>query len=380
MLELIVVLAVLALVIGSVLGQPVVLSYVETGSMAPTLEPGDGFVAVPAQLDASIETGDVVVYRAEEIQGGGLITHRVVGETERGFITKGDANAVTDQSGQEPPVKRAQIVATAFQIDGQVVAIPNLGTAIEGTQSLLGTVQRSMAGLLGTRAVLGVQGFAYLFFAAAVLWYVVAEWRARNGKERTRVTSRATGINSRLAMGVFAALLVVGATAAMVAPAGAQQYGVVSAEYDSERPNVIQMGESKSQQYAVGNSGFLPVVAYLEPGSEGVEVHQQEVYVDGQSVANATVTLHAPSETGYYRRFVVEHRYLAVLPQPMIQQLYTVHPWAPIVIIDALIAVPFYFLGMTLIGDGYIRQRSRSQGLSLGTRVRRAIQRLYRSR
>ncbi|MDQ2054471.1 signal peptidase I [Halobellus sp. H-GB7] len=375
--QLVVVLAALSLVLGSVFGQPIFLSYVETGSMSPTLEPGDGFIAVPAQVDSSAEEGDVVVFRAEELNGGGLTTHRIVDNTEHGFITKGDANPFTDQSDEEPPVKRAQVVAQALQVNGHVVVIPYLGTVVEGTQSVLSVVQRKIAILLGISALLGTKGLAYLIFAGAVLWYVVGEWRAKDGKRPDRVTSRMTGIDSRLVMGAFAAMLVVGVTAAMVVPAGTQQYGVVSAEFTSERPNVIPMGESKSQRYTVGNSGFLPVVTYLEPASEGVEIRPHELYVEGQSVANAIVTLHAPDETGYYRRFVTEHRYLAILPPSVIDSLYRIHPWAPIVAIDALIGIPFYIFGITLLGTGRIRNRSRSRDLSTLTRIRRAIRNLY---
>ena len=374
---LIVGLIVLSLILGSLLGQPIFLSYVETGSMSPTLEPGDGFITIPAQTDPSIDEGDVIVFRAEEVQGGGLTTHRIVDETERGFITKGDANPFTDQSDKEPPVKRAQVVATVLQVNGQVVAIPHLGTVVEGTQSVLSTIQRQLAVFLGTPTLLGIHGLAYLIFGVTVVWYVAGEWRARHGKRRDRVTSRTTGVDTRLVMGALAAMLVVGATAAMVVPAGTQQYDVVSAEFTSERPNVIPTGESKSQRYAVGNGGLLPVVTYLEPASEGVEVQPQELYVEGRSVANATVTLHAPPETGYYRRFVVEHRYLAVLPRPVIQGLYEVHPWAPIIAIDALIGIPFYLVGVTVIGSGRVRRRSRDRELSALVRFRRIIRSLY---
>jgi signal peptidase len=249
---------------------------------------------------------------------------------------------------------------------------------VEGTQSVLATVQRNLAVLLGISALAESRGLAYLLFAGSVLWYVVAEWRAERGKKRDRVTSRVTGVDSRLVMGAFTALLVVGATAAMVAPAGTQELAVVSAEFSSERPNVIPAGESKTQPYVVGNGGLLPVVTYLEPASEGVEVRPHELYVEGRSVANATVTLHAPPETGYYRRFVTEHRYLAVLPQPVIRGLYAIHPWAPIVAIDALVGIPFYLVGVSLVGDGRIRPRSRNRDVSTVTRLRRAARDLYR--
>ncbi len=70
------------------------------------------------------------MFQSQEIRGGELTTHRVVGETEQGYITRGDANPFTDQDGAEPPVTESQIVAVAWQPSGQVVTIPNFGTAI----------------------------------------------------------------------------------------------------------------------------------------------------------------------------------------------------------------------------------------------------------
>jgi len=367
-----------SVVAGSVLGQPVLLSYVETGSMEPTLEPGDGFVAIPAELAGPVDEGDVIVFEAEAIQGGGLTTHRVVSETDRGFVTRGDANPFTDQAGDEPPVKEAQIAAVAWQPGGSVVVIPHLGTAIEGVQAVLETVQRQVASLLGTRAVLGTRGLAYLIFAVTLAWYVVGEWRARDTKEPERARSRDTGVSPRLVVGLFALLLVGGATAAMVGPAGTQQYGVVSAEFESDRPTVIPAGQSELVDRPLANGGLVPVVVYLEPGSEGIEIHPRRLSLSGGEQVTATVTLSAPDETGYYRRFVTQHRYLAILPSSIIDSLYAVHPWAPIVAIDALLAVPFYLVGVRLVGGGRIRRRSRGRDLPTMARVRRAVRRLYR--
>ena len=368
--------AVICIVVGSILGQPILLSYVETGSMEPKLEPGDGFVAIPAELAGPIDEDDVIVFEAMTIHNGGLTTHRVVEESHRGFITKGDANPFTDQATDEPPVKDAQIVAVAWRPGGSVFVIPYLGTAVEGTQSVLSTAQRHVAILLGMPSLLETRGLAYLFFAGTFLWYVVGEWRADDTEIPDRTASRITEVDSRLVMGAFAAVLMMGATAAMVAPAGTQEYGVVSAEFSSERPDVIQAGESKSRPYAVANGGLFPVVTYLEPASEGVEVQPRGLSVAGGSVANATVTLHAPPETGYYRRFVTEHRYLAVLPDPVIRGLYEIHPWAPIVAIDAVIAVPYYLLGARLVGSGPVRLR-RLRDKPLAVRLRRAVRQLY---
>jgi signal peptidase len=378
-LELALVLVVLSLLVGQLLGQPVLLAFVETGSMSPTLEPGDGFVAVPAQLAGPPQEGDVVTFRAEEIQGGGLTTHRVVGETERGYVTKGDANPFTDQDGSEPPVKEAQVVAVAWQPGGEVFVVPGLGVAVEAVQAALEAVQRNLAAAFGTRSLLGAQGIAYLLFGATTLYYLVGEFFSRKGKERGRDDrrDRDDGLDSRLVVLGLTLLLVGSMTATMVAPGGQHQYGVVSAEFESDRPTVIPTGESKTVPYAVGNSGVIPVLVYVEPASEGVAVHSDRLYVERGEVANASVTLSAPPETGYYRRFVVEHRYLALLPASTVESLYAVHPWAPLVAIDALVGVPFYLFGVALLGRGRIRRRSRDRDVGPLERVRGAVRRLY---
>lgn len=368
-------LVVLLLVLGSALGQPILLSYVETESMSPTLEPGDGFIAVPVQVDSSVRTGDVVVFRAEELHGGGLTTHRVVGETDRGYVTRGDANPFTDQDGSEPPVQDAQIVAQALQVGGEVVVIPELGTAVLAVQGAISAVQQRVAALLGSRALLGPQGLAYLFFGATMVYYVLGERRGENRERRSREASRnrETGTDVRLIAAGFALLLVAGATAAMVGPAGTQEYDVVSAEFESARPTVIPAGESSDVAYPVGNGGLVPVDVFLEPRSDGVTVEPGELSVGSRSAANATVTLSAPPETGYYRMFLTEHRYLAVLPTPVTRALYQLHPWAPVVVIDSLLGGLFYAVSIALVGTGRVRTRSRGRDISLSTRLKRAL-------
>jgi len=127
----------------------------------------------------------------------------------------------------------------------------------------------------------------------------------------------------------------------------------------------------------VGNGGVLPIVTFLEPASDGVDVEPRETAVPARSAVNASVTLHAPPETGYYRLYVTEHRYLAILPQSTIRALYELHPWAPIVVIDSMIAVPFYVLGVRLVGRGRVRRRSRESPESVFARVRLYLTKLY---
>ena len=378
-LGLLVALLVVSMLAGQVLGQPVLLGFVETGSMAPTLEPGDGFVAIPAAAAGEFEVGDVVVFRAETLDGGGLTTHRIVGGTDRGFVTRGDANAVTDQDSGEPPVQRAQIVAEVLQVGGHVVVVPKLGALVSGVRSVLSGLQAGLAALFGTSALLGTQGLAYLVFAAGVLAYaasVLAERRGE-GEGRRRTRSRRSrdddAMDATLVVLGLTLLLVSVVSASMIVPGGTQSFDLVSAETDSERPYVVKRGTSESFTYRVPSNGWMPVVAFLEPGSDHVAVNQSEVFVPGRGSANVTVTLSAPPETGHFPQYLTERRYLAVLPQSAIRGLYGLHPWLPLLAIDLLVGVGFAGVGWALLGTGRIRVRSRSVELSLADRLRRRL-------
>lgn len=366
-----------ALVAGSMLGQPVLLSYVTSESMEPTLHVGDGFVAIPAAVTGPVERGDVVTFRAKEIQGGGLTTHRVIEETDRGYVTKGDNNPFVDQDRAEPPVKDSQIVAVAWQPGGSVLAIPNVGRFVTATQDVLSGLQRQLASLLGTGALLGTQGLAYLLLALAVLAYVADIVLTRNSKQQYRDTTRDSGTSVRLVVAIFAGAVVLAATAAMAVPAGPQEFETISAERDSPGPRVIEAGTNESVTYAVGNGGLVPVVTYHEPETDGVDFQPREMVIPGRSSVNATLTLSAPPETGYYRQYIVEHRYLLVLPQSTIRGLHNVHPWLPVVVIGALLGTPLYVLGVTLAGTGRIRPRSRDRDLGIFTGFRRALRDRY---
>ncbi len=361
-----------AMVLGQVLGQPVLLGYVTSNSMAPALSAGDGFVAVPPALAGPVTAGDVVTFRAEELNDGGLTTHRVVERTDRGFVTKGDANPFTDQDGDEPPVKREQVVAVAWRPGGHLVAIPGVGTVVEGTQAALAGTQRWLASALNTPALLGTNGLAYIVFAVSMLWYLFEVYRDRGpSRDRSRSRSRRDGVDPRLVVGGMALVVVGAATAAMVVPAGTQKFDVVSSEVDAPGPRVIESGTSESFAYPVDNAGVVPIHAVVEPASDGVAVADGRQYVPGRSVREATVTLSAPPETGYYRRFVAEHRYLAVLPPAHLRTMHGVHPWLPVVVIDLLLGGGFYLGGRAVVGTGRIRSRSRDAPGGLVHRLRR---------
>lgn len=365
-----------ALIAGQLLGQPVLLGFVETGSMEPTIETGDGFVAVPSELTGEPAVGDVVVFDAKEIEGGELTTHRIIDETDQGYVTRGDANPFTDQDSGEPPVQDGQVVATVLQINGNVITIPELGTVIMTTGDALERGQRWLATTFGLRSALGTSGLAYVLLGVSIGLYALETVRERREVSFESSLGRDDGgdepiASPRLLAGGFALLVVVAAGAAMVAPAGTQSYDVVSAEFESEQPLVIEQGTTAEVPYPVNNGGFVPVVSYVEPGSDGVAVDSGPTTVGPREERTVSVLVTAPDETGYYPRYVTEYRYVHVLPVPVIDALYEIHPWVPFGAIVSLLGGGFYALGRTALGSRDPRTRREAGHSGHASRNRR---------
>ena len=367
------VVCVLALFAGALLGQPILLSFVETGSMEPTIDTGDGFIAIPSALTGEPEVGDVVVFEAEEIEGGGLTTHRIVGAEERGYITQGDANLGTDQEAGEPVVQDAQIVATAVSVGGTTVTIPHLGTAVMALGDGLDSLQHWLALTLGLDVFLGAGGLAALVLVLSVVLYAIETVRERRQRSYESRVGRDEDfpIDAHHLCIALALLVAISAGAAMVVPGGAHSYDVVSAEFDSDRPLVIEQGTTETVSYDVINGGLVPIVSYLEPGSEGVGVDAERFEVGPRDDVATTVSLTAPDDTGYYPMYVTEHRYLHVLPGSVIDTLHDVHPWVPILTIVSLAGSLTYLLGRLAMRGGDVRTVRREKRTARATRFTR---------
>jgi signal peptidase len=346
---------VVAFVLGQVLGQPMLVTYVTTGSMSPTIDPGDGFLVVPPELAGPIEEGDIVVFEAEVLNGGGLTTHRIINQTDRGYFTRGDANPFTDQSGGEPPVQREQIVGVALRIGDAPVVIPHLGTPIIVATDVVTGVGSGTGTLLGG----GVRNLAYVLFGVGLLAYFLSlyyESDSRRRPERRRPQGRvfnATKLVVALTIGV-----VLVTTAGMAIASGTHAFPVVSADTDAPGQRVIETGTTETATYSVENRGFVPVSVFTET-SDGAVLRPQTYRLGAGERAEGTLSLSAPPETGYYRRFVTEHWYPGILPHGTLRGLYRVHPWLPVLVIDLLVGAGFGGAAMGLVGLGRQRIRSR---------------------
>jgi signal peptidase len=362
--------AVLLIVItGPLLGQPAGLAFVETDSMSPTLEPGDGFVAVPGPLAGDVEEGDVVTFRSRT-DDSRLTTHRVVGETEGGFVTRGDANPFTDQQGGEPPVTRDRVVAVALQIGGSVVVIPGLGDLVGASQGVVA----ALGGLLGLGGT--PQQLATALLAATGAAFVLDELLAREGRDDRRSRQRTAGYDATKLLVAGVALVLVAATLAMVLSSGATVIAYDSVEPSAAADGGIVAGQSTEVPVTLANGGFAPTVAFVSTPDDAA-LSRETVVLGPRSEATVDVTVAAPTTPGSYEQRVVQHRYVAVLPPAALRPLHAVNPWLARLAVDGVLGGTLFVVGRHLLGRGRVRIRSERGRPALAS-LRRAVRSLYR--
>ena len=82
---------------------------VETGSMSGTIEIED---VILVEVTQDVKKDDIVTFEDE----GEIITHRIIKETDKGIVTKGDAN-----NGEDKVIQKNQVIGKVVKI------IPRLG-------------------------------------------------------------------------------------------------------------------------------------------------------------------------------------------------------------------------------------------------------------
>lgn len=315
-------------------GAPVQLSYVYSDSMEPTIGENDGYVLVPA---SDVGRGDVVTFRSAEHDA--YVTHRVVGRTDGGFVTKGDNNANTDQRSGYEPVARDRIVGEVLTFGGKPVLVPHLGAVIQTARA------NALALAVGALALLGL--------GAA---------RGRGDTRRRDVTRVGE---------LFGPILLVGFGVIAVGFAyGGVTHDVtlvaVSPSVSAGSPNVVAVGSSHPLDLTI-RQGAAPLT-------------HRVVDVDGAVVTeqtrNATAvrvrgTVAPPESTGPVTASVTVNRYPAVVPRRLLVALRGVHPLAAGVASAVPVVAPFWVVyRATTDPRAPLRWRPSSAGRRLRRRFR----------
>lgn len=355
-----------SLAVGQVIGQPVLFAYVDSGSMEPTIDEGDGFVAIPAAATSPPQEGDVITFEAETIEGGGLTTHRVVGETADGYITRGDANPFTDQDGGEPPVTDEQIVAEALQIGDFVVVIPQFGTVVEGIQGLVVAALAPIAAALGlSGATTGTAGLA-IFAVGVVLfiWSTISERRTGPERDLSRSTEPEERLDTRRLAIVVLLVVLVPANASMVAVDGTSEL-VVDGDEVTDAPGV-SAGDEIEAEFDIRNGAFLTMLFALEADGDAT-LQDESLSIPPGETATTTLSVAAPPPGTEKTVTVTQHRYFVLFPEGLILSLHDIHPFVALAGLNAFITVSVlgFIAGLFGFGEVQFRQTSRDVPMTI---------------
>ncbi|MGZ0748544.1 signal peptidase I [Haloparvum sp. AD34] len=309
-----------AVVVGAFLAPPtapVGVSFLESDSMEPTVNVGDGVVLVPA---GTVEPGDIVTFRSDHRDE--FVTHRVVGETEAGYVTQGDNNDVTDQAAGHPPVPADAIVGQVLTVADAPVAIPGIGTAAIG-------IQRHRGELI----------------ALLVVGFVATAFRG----SRPRRTPFSEGRLFRLA-------LVAGTIAAVVPMlVGGSAIGLTLTDAaDPTGSNTITVADEPT---TIGLDTPSHRLLTTVVTAEGATVHRTE-WVDG----SLQISLSRPdSRSGVSDATLHVYQYPPLLPARLLAWLQALHPAVAGVGTTAVMYAPIvlYYRIASLPGTP-VRSRSRA--------------------
>lgn len=312
---------------------PVQFAYVYSDSMEPTIGQSDGFVLVPA---GAVTTGDVVTYWSTERDA--YVTHRVVGETADGFLTKGDNNPTTDQSAGHAAVQRDAITGKVLTVAGTPVVGPGLGHGarfIERHRPLV-------VGLLG------------IVLLAALL------------HERSPARPSRPVLHVRGLLWPIFAIALVSAVGFQAAGGTTEELTYVAVESQVGGTNTITVGESRTDTVVIERSNLPLTTAVI--GVEGMTITNETW---NESTVTASLRVPPPTRTGEVTTEVHVNRYVTVLPPPLIRRLHALHPLLA-AISTAAIAMSPIGLATLLVFD--VKQPIRS----VEGRLQRTLRRRWR--
>lgn len=316
-----VMLCALAVVAVAPTGSPVQLSYVYSDSMEPTIGVDDGYVLVPA---GRVDLDDVVTFWSDHHDA--YVTHRVVGSSERGFITQGDNNPTPDQAAGHPHVQRDDIVGEVATVGGKPVVIPHLGTVV---------------GLARENVALLLAGCAF-----SLLWSVRSP--------PNRPVREVTRVNDWLRPVLVAGFVALAVTTALGAPTTAETF--VTVAHPTGAPATAGIGESTPVEYLVAQPSI--------PGTRRV-VHADGWMVESvqRNASALVVSGHVPGRetTGVTRTTFSVYRLSALLPASVARQLLAIHPLVGAAASALTIVGPLALLATALVDGSQPVRSSRTR-------------------
>ncbi|MET1124624.1 MAG: signal peptidase I [Archaeoglobaceae archaeon] len=306
----------LTAVAGYFLDRPILISYVTSDSMTPTLQRGDVFFINPL---AGGSVGDIVVFRSSD----GWVVHRVVAETGEGFVTKGDANVATDQL-DGGVVRKEDVAGVVLSVRGKPLKIPKLGEYIAAI-SQHANVYASLL-LVATGAAMLATG------------------------EKKKRKKRVIKVKFSTLYALAAAALIVSVIVATMANWGTLSFSYAVTAAGGQREGWYLPNSEFDTKIEVENQLPFPSYFVLTSESDRISLSQDSLLIPAGASKSVDVHVRAPEETMIYVEKVAVRAYPLVLPPEVIEELADASPYTPLLIIVGAIAAALAAVYM-IVGD-----------------------------
>lgn len=279
----------IAIVVGLQFVLPVHFAYATSDSMAPTIDDGDAYLVIES---ATIERGDIITFRSAGQDD--YVTHRVVQQTEDGFITQGDANPTTDQAAGTEPVSPRAVIGVVATVNGEPVSAPGIGPLLAFIDS-----------------------HRFLVFLGAigvVIADLVGDFMPSNRPKR-RALYRIGDIAQPLIIGAFGlSLLFIGMSGTVY------DATYVASTENTGAEQTIPVGEAATRTMTV-DSAESPLTTVIMD-ADGMEIIDRTR--DG-SAMKLTLLIPAQDSIGPHETRIGFHRYPSTLPAGVLTALHDIH-------------------------------------------------------
>ena len=309
-LTLLAVVFLLVSVTGFILDRPVLISYVTSDSMTPTLNKGDLFLINPFSKG---KTGDIIVFK----MNGHWTVHRIYAETSEGYITKGDNNVATDQQGgRSDAIRKEDVVGTVVTIFDKPIKIPYIGMYIQ-------EFSKSTKNL-------------YIAIVVIVLGSILL---TAGGKDRVRKRKkRVVKVKYKTLYTIVSAVTIAIILISIVATWGTVGFNYASTLAGGQKEGWYLPNTEFDRPIVIENKAFYPMYYILSPKGDRIALDKTDFMLMRNEKENINVHVKVPANTKIYYEQIDVYTYPPLLPTDLIKRLWNLNPYLPLVAFSIEIA------------------------------------------
>ncbi len=297
-------------VTGFILDRPVLISYVTSDSMTPTLNKGDLFLINPFSKG---KTGDIIVFK----MNGHWTVHRIYAETSEGYITKGDNNVATDQQGgRSDAIRKEDVVGTVVTIFDKPIKVPYVGMYIQ-------EFSKSTKNL-------------YIAIVVIVLGSILL---TAGGKDRVRKRKkRVVKVKYKTLYTIVSAVTIAIILISIVATWGTVGFNYASTLAGGQKEGWYLPNTEFDRPIVIENKAFYPMYYILSPKGDRIALDKTDFMLMRNEKENINVHVKVPANTKIYYEQIDVYTYPPLLPTDLIKRLWNLNPYLPLVAFSIEIA------------------------------------------